>query len=1094
MRHPKFLRLFFTLLVVNITSLFLFGQESALWLRYPAISPDGETILFNYKGDIYSVPSTGGTATPLTLSDSYEFSAVWSNDGESIAFASDRYGNFDVFVMPVSGGEATRLTFHSTNEVPGCFSKDDSKILFPAVRQDVVTNVQYPTGLMLELYSVPVKGGRVDQIVSTPVLNPELNSKGELIIYHDLKGYENLWRKHHTSAVAHDIWTYNTQTKEYKQLTDYEGEDRDPVFNSNDEDYYYLSEKSGSFNVYKNSLTAIEESTPITTFENHPVRFLSISDDNTLCYSYDGEIYTQPADGDPVKLAINTAIDGRANLEKIVPISGKFSDIALSSNGKEFAFVFRGEIFACDLEGGITKRITNTPYQERNVSFSPDGRKLLYAAEVNSSWNVYTTSIVRKDEPYFYASTVLKQEPVIATEAEEFQAKFSPDGKEVAYLEERVILKVINLESKKTRTILPAEHNYSYADGDQYYTWSPDSKWFLVKFGLPERVMSGEVGLVSAKGDGKIHNLTLSGYDDYRAQWAMDGKMMVYGTNRLGTRQEGGNLSSGDVYGLFFSQEAYDRFNLTKEELALVKEKEDKAKEEDGDKKSSDKKKKDKKDKSSSAKDTEDKEKVEPIKIDWTNLTERKKRLTTHTSRVNDWALSKEGDKLFYITRFESTANIWVTDLRKKESKQFAKLGAKRGAGMFMSDDGKFLLVLADGAVKKVDTKDGKISPVKVKGEMVLKTADERAYIFDHSWRQLKKKFYAPDLHGVDWDFYYKEYEKFLPYINNNYDFAEMLSELLGEMNASHTGARYRYSAPNSDNTAALGLFYDYTHKGTGLKIAEVIIGGPLDRAASKVKAGNIIEKIDGIEITPDFDFYKLLNRKTGQLTLLSMFDPEKSKRWEEQVKPVSGGAEGQLLYERWVRNRRAETEKLSGGKIGYVHVRSMNDASMRVAFEESLGRNLGKDAIIVDTRFNGGGNIHEPLSDFFSGKVWFDVIPHGQYVGSESRNKWVKPSIVIMGESNYSDAHLFPYQYKLKEGGKTLGMPVPGTGTFVWWESQIDPTLVFGIPMGGWRAPNGKFLENYQMEPDIKVRLEPNIMTSGRDQQIEEAVKELMK
>ena len=224
------------------------------------------------------------------------------------------------------------------------------------------------------------------------------------------------------------------------------------------------------------------------------------------------------------------------------------------------------------------------------------------------------------------------------------------------------------------------------------------------------------------------------------------------------------------------------------------------------------------------------------------------------------------------------------------------------------------------------------------------------------------------------------------------------------------------------------------------------------------------------------------------------MFDPSSSKRWEEQVKPVSLGAEGQLLYNRWVRNRRAETEKLSDGKIGYVHVRSMNDASMRVAFEESLGRNMGKDAIIVDTRFNGGGNIHEQLSDFYSGKIWFDVIPHGQYVGSESRNKWVKPSIVIMGESNYSDAHLFPYQYKLKEGGKTLGMPVPGTGTFVWWEKQIDPTITFGIPMGGWRAPNGKFLENYQMEPDIKVRLEPNIMTSGRDQQIEAAVKELMK
>ena len=171
-----------------------------------------------------------------------------------------------------------------------------------------------------------------------------------------------------------------------------------------------------------------------------------------------------------------------------------------------------------------------------------------------------------------------------------------------------------------------------------------------------------------------------------------------------------------------------------------------------------------------------------------------------------------------------------------------------------------------------------------------------------------------------------------------------------------------------------------------------------------------------------------------------------------------------------------------------------MNDSSMRTVFEESLGRSVGKQALIVDTRFNGGGNIHEQLSDFLSGKKYFDIIPHGQYVGSEPYDKWAKPSIVLIGESNYSDAHLFPLAYKLKGVGKTLGMPVPGTGTFVWWEKQIDPTIVFGIPMGGWRMPDGKFGENTQLEPDIKVRNEPDVMSGGRDQQIEAAVKELLK
>jgi tricorn protease len=505
-----------SIILVQLTLVLVSAQDPALWLRYPTISPDGETILFSYKGDIYSVASEGGLATPLTVSESYEYEPVWSNDGKHIVFASDRYGNFDIFIMPAAGGEATRLTFHSANEIPGCFTNDDQFILFSAYRQDVVTNTQYPTAMMTELYSVPVNGGRVDQVISNPALDPQMNSTGNLLIYHDIKGYENMWRKHHTSAVTHDIWSYHLESKEYSQLTTFKGEDRDPVFASNDDDYYYLSEQNGSFNVYKSSLSDSDKSLAITAFKHHPVRFLSISDDNTLCFSYHGEIYTQKEGDKPVKLTIETAIDGRQNLDKIVSVSSGLKDISLSPNGKEFAFVFRGEIFVCDLEGGITKRITNTPYQERSVSFSPDGRSLLYAAEVDSSWNVYMTKIVRDEEPYFFASTVLKEETVVATEAEEFQPEFSPDGKEVAYLEERVILKVINLESKELRTIMPARHNYSYADGDQHYEWSPDGKWFLVRFGLPERVMSPEAGLVSSSGTGEIHNLTLSGYDDYR--------------------------------------------------------------------------------------------------------------------------------------------------------------------------------------------------------------------------------------------------------------------------------------------------------------------------------------------------------------------------------------------------------------------------------------------------------------------------------------------------------------------------------------------------------------------------------------------------
>jgi Tol biopolymer transport system component len=1073
-----------TVVLISFMTNLSSAQNEPLWLRYPAISPDGSTIAFNYKGDIYKVPAAGGVAIPLTLSDSYEYGPVWSNDGQTIAFASDRFGNFDVFTVPASGGSAKRLTFHSSNEKPSGFSPEDDHILFSGLRQDLHTNVQFPSGVMAELYSVPTAGGRVSLVLTSPAHDAVYSSDGKSILFHDRKGYENDWRKHHTSSVTRDIWVYDLENKSYKKLSQFDGENRNPVFDGNDNDYFFLSEETGSFNIHKSALDTPGQSVGVTSFENHPVRFLSIADNGTLSFSYHGELYTMDPGEEPKKVAIQIAYDGRETLDEVVRVNSGFTEFSLAPSGKEFAYVFRGEIFVSSVEQGTTKRITNTPWQERSVSFSPDGRKLLYAAEVNNSWNVYSKSIIRDEEPYFYVSTILGEETIIATENEEFMPTYSPDGKEVAYLENRVTLKVINLQSRATRTVMPAEHNYSYSDGDQWYQWSPDSKWFLVSFGQKEAVMRGEVGLVEASGTGSIINLTMSGYEDVLPKWANDGKSMIWGSTRESDKGENHYGNNIDVYRMFFSHEAFDRFNLSKEEYELLKEQEEKVKKDEGKEADDNKGKKAK---------TPETEKKDLLEIDWTGLKDRKSRLTIHTSRARDWVLSKDGDKLYYFTRFEGRNDLWVTDLRTKETKLFTKIGAN-SSSFQLSKKGDFLMVLADGKPLKVDTKTGKMKSIRTNGEMVLKRDEERAYIFDHCWRQVREKFYVEDMQGVDWEFYYHAYKSFLPEINNNHDFAEMLSEMLGELNASHTGSGYRMQAPLGDQTSSLGLLYDYNYSGNGLRVAEVLKGGPMAMAKSKVRTGAIIEKIDGVVIDQSIDFYQLLNRKAGKKVLLSLKNPQSNAIWEEVVKPISLGQENQLLYKRWVETRREEVMKQTNGRLGYVHVRGMNDPSMRTVFEDALGKHLGAEALIVDTRFNGGGNLHDVLSDFLVGKKYMDIIPHGQNVGSQPWNRWIKPSIVIMGESNYSDAHLFPVAYKIKGGGKTLGMPVPGTGTFVWWETQIDPTLYFGIPMGGWKPLGEPFLENNQMEPDIEVRNDPGVMALGIDQQLDAAVRELLK
>lgn len=1045
----------------------LLNAQDPLWMRYPAISPDGTQIVFSYKGDLYLVASGGGKATALTIDDGYESMPVWSPDGNTIAFVSDQYGNLDIFTVPASGGPSERLTYHSGDDIPYAFTPDNTHIVFSARRMDKHTYAQYPYGRMPEVYRIPVSGGRPRMVVTTSAEEITFNKSGDVFYYQDKKGYEDPWRKHHQSSITRDIWSYNLNSNEYTQLTDFVGEDREPVLSSNGKVLYYLSEESGTFNVHQMNL-ADQTTEQVTTFENHPVRSLSISEGGQLCYSWDGAIYTQQEGQQPKKIAVEIVSVRQMQDRQIVPVSGEVTEMALSPNGKELAFIVRGEIYATSVDKGGTKRITNTPTQERSVSFSPDGTAILYAGERNGSWNVYQTKLTRPEEKYFYNSTVLEESDVIATDATEFQPSFSPDGKEVAYLQERTELRVINLASGQTRTIVPWDKNYSYSDGDQWYEWSPDGAWFLVNF-LPDNHWIDEVGLVSAKG-GELTNLTWSGYADRRPRWMDDGKMMIWFSDRDGMKNHASWGSEDDVYGMFFTQEAFDRYQLSEADYALIKEEEKDAENED--------------------KEKEDEEVRPEVKIDLKGIENRKVKLSIHSSRLSDAVVTPDAAKLIYLARFEKGYDLWTTDLRSKETKTLAKLNAERAGSLVIDKKSENIFLMADGSIQKVNIESGEKKSIAVKGEMEWKKSEELAYIFDHSWKQVLKKFYVKDLHGVDWNFYYDEYKKFLPHITNNRDFTEMLSELLGELNASHTGARYRPQSSTSDNTASLGLFLDDT-PANGLRVTEVLEDGPLDVAGSKVRSGSLLTRIDWTDITEDLNYFQLLNRKEGEKVLLTFSDGKNT--WEEVVIPISSGAENNLLYERWVKNRRKEVEEASGGKIGYVHVRSMNDNSYRTVFEEVLGRNANKESLIVDTRFNGGGWLHEDLATFLNGDRYIEMVPRGQMIGFEPQRKWTKPTVLLIGEGNYSDAHMFPYAYNTKNMGTMVGMPIPGTGTAVWWESQIDPTIVFGIPQVGMLDVNGKYLENQQLEPDVKVKNNFNHLTSGTDDQLQKAVEILI-
>ncbi len=1059
---------------------FLYASDEALWLRYPSISPDGKTIVFSFQGDLFTMPSAGGAAKHLTVHKAHDFIPVWSPDGSQIAFASSRFGNFDIFLIPATGGQAKRLTYYSNGEYPTCFTPDGLSVLFTSNINDSRDNVQFPSGVLSELYKVPVNGGKIEQVLSTPAEMAQLNKSMDRIIYHDRKGYENSWRKHHTSSVARDIWMYDKVSGKHEKLTNFPGEDRNPVFDEDERKIYFLSEQFGSFNICKFPIDDPENISQVTSHENHPVRFLSIANDGSLCYSYHGEIYIIPPGGRVQKVPVSIAVDDKENQHEFLTLSSGATEMELSPSGKEIVFVVRGEVFVTSVDFETTKRITNTPEQERSVSFSPDGKSILYASERNGSWNLFHTKIIREDEKLFSLSTVLKEDTVLAIPEETFQPHYSPDGKEVAYLEERETLKVINLESREIRTILDGKYNYSYADGDQWYEWSPDGKWFVASYS-PHSIFMNDVALIDAKGESDPINLTKSGYYDAMPKWMMKGNVILWYSDREGLRSHGSWGAQDDIYAYFLNQDSWDKFRLSKEEYEMIREKEKKEKEKE-------------KKKREIAGDFEDKEDpIEEINIELEKIEDRKVKLTINSSWLADAILTPNGDKLYYLSKFEDGYDLWVHKLKEKETKMVMNL--KGGAGALQMDkDGKYLFLFSDKKIIKIKVGNkAEKKDVAFKAEFNLNKTLEREYMFEHVWRQVQKKFYTPDLHEVDWEFYKSEYSKFLPHINNNFDFAEMLSEMLGELNASHTGSGYRLRVKNGDKTAKLGAFFDPDHTGNGIRIIEIIDKSPLLQADSKIDTGMIIEKIDNIVIDSSMNYFQLLNHTAGKNTLLSLFDPGSGERWEETVKPISIGQESQLLYQRWVKKMRTLTDSLSEGRIGYVHVKGMNSSSFREFYSEVLGRNWDKEALIVDTRFNGGGWLHDDLATMLNGKKYVDFYPRGNHFGHEPQNKWIKPSVVLMSESNYSDAHGFPFAYKALEIGDCVGMPVPGTMTAVWWETLQDNSLYFGIPQVGTKDLEGNYLENKQLEPDYEVRQEYDVVVKGRDQQLEIAVEVLL-
>lgn len=1049
------------------------------WIRQTAISPDGELIAFSYKGDLFTVPISGGRANQITSNQAYDKAPLWSKDGQKLAFASDREGNFNVYITSRLGGGAQRITYGSTHQVPVAFL-DSTTIVFDSyIRPEKGIGI-FPSGLFTQLYKQKIAGGRPQMFSAITMIEPSVADDGR-ILYTDLKGYEDKFRKHHTSSIARDIWLYTPKDKSYKKLTTFSGEDRNALWLPGQEEYLYLSEADGTLNIYKGS-TSGATPTQLTHFKKHPVRYMSIDQKGNVAFSWNGKLYYMPLGGEARQVNVSIIADYNIPQVDYKTLTSGATDYALSPNEKEVAIIVRGDVFVTNIEYGTTKRITNTPQQERDLTWSPDGRKLAYSAERDGQWQVYMTELVRAEDKQFAYGKEFKETQLTHNDSlPSFQPIFSPDGKEIAFLRDRSAIYVTNIASHKEREVMNKRYNYSYQDGDQDFAWSPDNKWIITEYIGNGGWNNKDIALFKADGSGTIHDLTESGYSEGGGRFVMGGKAIIFGSDRAGYRSHGSWGAEYDLYLMFLNQEAFDQFLLDKEERQVLIPKDEDSK----DKKESSKseKKKDKK-----AKDSSKSKTITPLTFELENRDLRTVRLTRSSGMQSDFAMDSKGETLYYLASFDNATNLYSLDLAEMETKL---LMSDVGSGKLeIGKDDKTLYLFSHRGMYKIEGKER--TPINFTARFDHKSSPEREYMFDHVVKQVANKFYDVNLHGVDWAGYATNYRSFLPHINNNYDYAEMLSELLGELNASHTGARFFGNSANRPTTS-LGLFYDENYEGVGVKIAEVINGGPMDKAKSIAKPGVIITRVNGEEIAADKPIEFYLNGLLGQWVTLTLRDTT-GKEIEEQVRPISAGAESSLLYRRWVEQRAKMVEKWSNGKIAYVHIQGMNSKSFRTVYKRLLGKYRHCDAVVVDTRFNGGGWLHEDLVILLTGKEYSRFSPRGQYIGSDPFSQWNKPSAVLMSEGNYSNAHGFPWVYKTLGIGKLIGAPVPGTMTAVWWETLVDPSIVFGIPQVTVTDVEGNALENKQLNPDILILNTPEQYLQDYDAQLKAAVDELMK
>jgi tricorn protease len=1043
-------------------------------LRFPDLH--GDKVVFTYAGDLWTAPASGGLASRLTAHPGVEQFAKFSPDGSQVAFTGQYDGDEQVYIVPATGGVPKQLTFFPArgplpdrwgydNQVYG-WTPDGKAVLFRSMREGwTMTDTR--------LYTVPVEGGLPKPLPMPVSGGGTLSPDGSKVLYSPLTREFRTWKRYQ-GGWAQDLYVFDLKTSEVEPVAHSPRTERDPMWIG--EKLYFASDRSGTLNLYKFDPTN-KQVRALTGSKAFDVRWPSAGDNARIVYELAGELNVLTLkDGYSHKLDIRVPDDGLASRPSLTKAADHVEEFSLSPKGERALFAARGDIFSAPIEKGATRNLTRSAgAHDKAPSWSPDGRKVAYISDASGEEEIYA---IDQD------GTGTPEQLTRGGKAMRYTPDWSPDGKRLAFSDKDGKLYVLDLADKSIKEIAD-EPRGQLRD----HVWSPCGGHIAFSMSDPNGFRSIYIWSV---GDEKPRRVTDEMFDESNPAWDPDGKYLYY----LGDREFAPQVSdleynyagnrNGSIYALALRKDVANPFPPESDEVKLDMPKEGK---DEGPKKEGEPK--------------------ETTKIDFEGLAARVTRVPLPADNYQGLAAKK--GHLLYVKR--GAMYLGREPERKPALCVFAMEDRKETvlaediAGYALSDDGSKVLVKQGPAYNLYDAspkgKDSKKTVSTADLEVDRVPAKEWVQIFDEVWRRYRDFFYAPNMHGHDWEALRDRYRPLLEHVGHRSDLNYVIGEMISELNVGHAYiGGGDWLTPERPRVGLLGADFELDEAAGRYRIARILKGqneepiyrSPLTEVGVDVKKGDYVLAIDGEDLGPKDNPYRLLRHKADKpvrLTVNGKAEREGSR--VVTVRPIA--SETDLRYLSWITKNRERVESLTGGKVGYLHVPDMGPAGIREFIKWYYGQ-IRKDALVVDVRYNGGGNVSRMLIE----RLRRQLLATGFARTNDTPTTYpdavfVGPMVCVLNENSASDGDIFPAMFREAKLGPLVGKRSWGGVVGITNRGPLMDGGTVNVPEFGFASADGKWIiEGHGVDPDIVVENDPKSVIAGRDPQLERAVEEVQK